>query len=323
MQADSLFRLASMTKPVIAVAILSLFEEGKLLLTEPVSSYLPTFKGQQVAVPNTAPPGWAATELKAGGFHLEPALREITIKDLLTHTSGMGSATVGPGFEETAQVMASMQIGQSLANVIPRMGAVPLSFQPGTAGSTRRISASTRSGTSSSSFRAWASTTTSRNASSSPLGMRDTTFKVPRAELPRLAHVYERTPAGLRAATTGIRFLNMQTNPDNRYFSGGGGLVGTAEDYARFGMMLAGGGQLGDERVLSRRTVSLMGSNHIGGYLAGTIERATCAATALVWACGCWRIRHRQLPWPRQARSAGRGPSAPTAGSTRWNKWSA
>src|SRR5207248_4629685 len=81
METDALFRLASMTKPVIAVAVLSLLEEGKLLLTDPVSNYLPTFKGQQVAVPNAPVPGWPQSELQTGAYHLEPAAREITIKD--------------------------------------------------------------------------------------------------------------------------------------------------------------------------------------------------------------------------------------------------
>ncbi|HET6318466.1 MAG TPA: serine hydrolase domain-containing protein, partial [Chloroflexota bacterium] len=133
MQPDALFRLASMTKPVIAVAILSLLEEGKLLLTQPVSDFLPTFKGQQVAVPNQPVPGWAISELVEGGYHLEPAKREITLKDLLTHTSGLASAIVGPCFEQAAAVTASIQAGLSLADIIPNIGPVPLSFQPGTA----------------------------------------------------------------------------------------------------------------------------------------------------------------------------------------------
>ena len=264
MQTDALFRLASMTKPVIATAILALFEEGKVLLTDPVSNYLPTFKAQQVAVPNVTPQAWAMTDLKAGGFHLEPALREITLKDLLTHTSGMGSATVGPGFEGTAAVMASMQIGATLGEVIPRMGAVPLSFQPGTEWEYSPGFGFDALGHIVELVSGVGIDRFFQERIFEPLGMRDTTFKVPRSELPRLATVYERTASGLQAATTPIRFLNMQTNPDNRYFSGGGGLVGTAEDYVRFGMMLAAGGRLGGERVLSRRAVALMDSNHIG-----------------------------------------------------------
>ncbi|HEY2592490.1 MAG TPA: serine hydrolase domain-containing protein [Chloroflexota bacterium] len=271
MQTDALFRLASMTKPVIAVAILTLVEEGQLLLTNPVSNFLPTFKAQQVAVANAAPPGWAISDLKSGGFHLEPASREITIKDLLTHTSGMGSATAGPGFDGTSAVITSMQIGQSLGDVIPKMGPVPLSFQPG---STWEYSPLFGFDTLAHIVELVSGTGIDRFLDErifQPLGMRDTGFSVPSEKRSRLAVVYNRTPSGLRAEQTPIRLLNLHTIPENRYYSGGGGLAGTAEDYARFGMMLANGGQLDGERVLSRSTVALMAANHIG---AMPVERA-------------------------------------------------
>ena len=264
MQTDAVFRLASMTKPVIAVAVLSLLEEGRLLLTDPVSHFLPTFKAQHVAVANRNPPGWATTDLKAGGYHLEPALREVTIKDLLTHTSGVGSAINGPCFEQTSVVATGLQTGQTLADLIPKMGGVPLSFQPGAAWEyspefgfdTLALIVELASGIPVDRFL--------RERIFKPLDMRDTGFMVPPNDLNRLAVVYERTPSGLHAATTPIRFLNLQTDQTNRYYSGGGGLVGTAYDYARFGMMLANGGKLEGQRVLSRRTVALMASNHIG-----------------------------------------------------------
>lgn len=265
MQPDSVFRLASMTKPIIAAAVLTLAEEGKLLLTDPVSHYLPTFKGQHVAVPNAPLPGWATSELQTGGFHLEPAWREITLKDLLTHTSGMGSATVGPAFEQTAAVMGSLQEGQSLGDVIPRMGAVPLSFQPG---SVWEYSPAFGFDALAHIVELVSGTGIDRFLDErifDPLQMSDTAFVVPGDKLSRLAVVYTRTPGGLRPGESNLRFLNQQTNPRNRYFSGGGGLVGTAEDYCRFGLMLADGGQLDGQRVLSRRAVALMASNHIGG----------------------------------------------------------
>ena len=132
MQRDTLFRLASMTKPVVSVAILMLLEEGKLLLTEPVSKFLPQFRDLQVAVPNQSLLPGVATQLKAGDFHLVPAEREITIRDLLTHTSGLGSATVGPGLASMAAVMQAGLPAGTLAEVVPSMAATPLSFQPGT-----------------------------------------------------------------------------------------------------------------------------------------------------------------------------------------------
>ncbi len=217
-----------------------------------------------MAVANPALPGWATSELQPGAFHLEPANREITIKDLLTHTSGLASATVGPCFEQSTALTASIQTGQSLKDLIPRIGQVPLSFQPGAAWEyspgygfdTLAHIVELVSGTPIDRFL--------QERIFEPLGMPDTGFTVPPSDLQRLAVSYLRTPQGLRAQTTQIRILALQTDPNNRYYSGGGGLVGTADDYARFAMMLANGGQLDSERVLSRRTVALMASNHIG-----------------------------------------------------------
>jgi CubicO group peptidase (beta-lactamase class C family) len=117
MQPDTIFRLASMTKPVVSVGILSLFEAGKLLLTDPVSAFVPVFKDVQVAT-------------SAG---LVPANREITVHDLLTHTSGLGSATSGAAFDAVSALMRERPPGAKLADFVPRMASTPLSFQPGTA----------------------------------------------------------------------------------------------------------------------------------------------------------------------------------------------
>ena len=261
---DTLFRLASMTKPVISVGILMLLEEGRLLLTEPVSDYLPTFRNLKVAVPNPAAPNWATTELPAGEYHLQPAHREITIRDLLTHTSGLGSALTGPGFSEMAAMIQSIQVGESLSDVVPKMASVPLSFQPGSAWEYSpafgfdvlgRI-VEIVSGLELDEFL--------RSRLFGPLQMTDTTFNVPPQRLSELATPYDRGPNGLEEGTpTGI--LGFSTVPDNRYYSGGGGLVGTAKDYVRFALMLAQGGQFAPgDRLLGRKTVELMASNHIG-----------------------------------------------------------
>jgi CubicO group peptidase (beta-lactamase class C family) len=131
MQPDAIFRLASMTKPVVSVAILMLLEEGKLLLTEPVSAFIPSFKNLQVAVPNAPLPVFIPTELATGEYHVVPAEREITLRDLLTHTSGLGSATVGPGGTATQALTAQLQATSTLTDFVPRMAETPLSFQPG------------------------------------------------------------------------------------------------------------------------------------------------------------------------------------------------
>src|SRR5579859_3753204 len=246
MQSDTIFRLASMTKPIVSVATLMLFEAGKLLLTDPVSAFLPMFRDMQVAT--------------AEG--LVPADREITLRDLLTHTSGLGSATAGPGVAAMA-ALPPRQATQTLEEVVPRMAEVPLSFQPGTCWEyspgfgfdTLGRVVEIVSGMQLDRFL--------RQRLFEPLGMSDTAFAQPADKLSRVATVYERSEHGLRPGTP-IAALGLSTDPNNRYFSGGGGLAGTAEDYYRFAVMLANGGQLDGERILSRKTVELMASNHIG-----------------------------------------------------------
>jgi CubicO group peptidase (beta-lactamase class C family) len=263
MQTDTIFRLASMTKPVISVAILMLLEEGKLLLSDPVSAFIPTFKGLQVAVPNAAAPGWLATELPTGGFHLVPANREITLRDLLTHTSGLGSATVGQAATAIAAFIQEAKSAGTLADVVPGMAGVPLSFQPGSAWEYSPAFAFDTLGHVVEIVSGLALNQFLAQRIFEPLGMRDTSFSVPADKLGRLTVAYERSANGLQArAPAGL--LGLSTEPGNRYYSGGGGLTGTAEDYSRFALMLASGGHLDGERLLGRRTVALMGSNQIG-----------------------------------------------------------
>jgi CubicO group peptidase (beta-lactamase class C family) len=263
MQPDAIFRLASMTKPVVSVAVLMLLEEGKLQLTEPVSAFVPSFKNLHVAVPNAALPSFIPTQLAVGDYHLVPAEREITLLDLLTHTSGLGSATIGLAAKATQALMGQLQATNTLADFVPRMAETPLSFQPGSTWEysgvfgfdTLARVVEVVSGTSLSEF--------FRQRIFEPLGMQDTFFRVPSDRLARVPTVYDRTPTGLQSTTpTGV--LALSTDPNSRYECGGGGLAGTAEDYARFALMLASGGRRnGDERLLSRRTVALMASNHI------------------------------------------------------------
>lgn len=251
MTTDTIFRLASMTKPIISVAILMLLEEGKILLSEPVSNFVPAFKTLRVAEP-------AAD----GGYELVPAHREISIRDLLTHTGGFGSATVGPG----AAAHAALQegpAGRTLEELVPRMVEFPLSFQPGTAWEYSPGFAFDTLGRVVEIVSGLRLDQFLKERLFEPLGMRDTSFSQPAEKLSRMATVYERGESRLRPATV-LPALNLSTNADNGYFSGGGGLAGTAEDYSRFELMLVGGGQLDGERVLSRKAVELMASNHVG-----------------------------------------------------------
>jgi len=293
MTRDAIFRIMSMTKPVVGVSVLMLMEEGKVRLNDPVSKFIPQFKEQRVAVPQPAqaPPGppVPGSPPPEPRFYTIPVDREITIRDLLTHTSGLVSGTLSN--REAAKV--GLKKGEALADYIPRLGAIPLEFQPGT-----RWAYSAQAGfdtlariveiVSGQSFDQFA-----RKRIFDPLGMKDTFFYPPESLAPRMVTLYRKTPKGLQ----------KQDNPDfmnGVYFSGGGGLSSTAEDYLQFGQMLANGGQLGGKRLLSPRTVEMMGSIYVLDTLPGrsrgegyglsvrVIDDAAAAGTALSNGCFGW-----------------------------------
>ncbi|MEP7305130.1 MAG: serine hydrolase domain-containing protein [Acidobacteriota bacterium] len=260
MSTDTIFHLASMTKPIAGVAILMLMEEGKLRLTDPVSKYIPELKTLTVAVPMEAGPGQgpAAGRGAEPKFYRVPAAREITIRDLLTHTSGL----VSGGISATEAAKMPRKPTDTLADYIPRLAAVPLAFQPGS-----RWTYSPGAGfdtlgrvvevISGQTFDAFL-----RQRIFDPLGMKDTFFYPPDDRLPRVATIYQRTPEGLTKAP------DQRVTP-NKYFSGGGGLMSTAEDYLQFGQMLVNGGQLNGKRLLSPTTVELMSSIHVKDSFPG------------------------------------------------------
>jgi CubicO group peptidase (beta-lactamase class C family) len=258
----SMFRIASMTKPVVGVAIMMMLEEGKLHLNDPVSRYIPEFRGMKVGVLQPAQP-------TAGGgrgadpplqFYAVPAQREITIKDLLTHVSGLGSGPIGnSGIEKVAR-----KDGEKLSDYIPRLGSTLLEFQPGsrwtyspgagfeTLGRIVEIA----SGMPLDQF--------FRARIFDPLGMKDIGFWPSDAQWKRVATVYGRTSNGLTKTVQANDTLGR-----NVYFRGSGGLFSTAEDYIPLGMMLAGGGELNGKRLLSRKTVEMMSAAHVPDTLPG------------------------------------------------------
>jgi CubicO group peptidase (beta-lactamase class C family) len=255
---DGIFRIMSMTKPIVGVATLMMMEEGKVRLQDPVSKFIPEWKDMTVAMPLPSPAGGrgAAPATPAGGrggaaeprYYTVPIEREIQIRDLLTHTSGVMSGT-NSNFAARAVAAGPKE---TLADYIPRLGKVPVEFQPGTR---------------------WAYSATAgfdilsriveiasgmpidrflKQRLFDPLQMKDTTY-VPPTGNARLVKLYSRTADGLRPQPDPA-FMN------GIYFSGGGGLFSTAEDYAQFAMMLANGGELNGVRILSPRLVELMGS---------------------------------------------------------------
>jgi CubicO group peptidase (beta-lactamase class C family) len=257
---DGIFRIMSMTKPVVGVAILMMMEEGKVRLQDPVSKFIPEWKNMTVAVSQPAPPGARgggaapAPGGRNGGpapeprFYTVPVEREVQVRDLLTHTSGVVSGT-NSNFANRAVAAGPKE---TLADYIPRLGKVPLEFQPG---SRWAYSAAAGFDVLSRIVEVASGMPIDRFLKQrlfDPLEMKDTSYVVPVGN-PRLTTLYTRGPDGLRAGPN-PGFMN------GIYFSGGGGLVSTAPDYAQFALMLVNGGELNGVRILSPRLVELMGS---------------------------------------------------------------
>jgi CubicO group peptidase (beta-lactamase class C family) len=265
MTPGTMFRIASMTKPVVGVAIMMLVEEGRIHLNDPVSRYVPQFRDMKVAVPQPAAAAGAGGRAGGAGntaprFYTVPSQREITVKDLLTHVSGLGSGPMGNSdIEKVAR-----KDGETLADYIPRLGSTSLEFQPGsrwtyspgagfeTLGRVIEIASGSRLDQ------------FFRTRIFDPLGMTDITFWPTEAQWPRVATVYTRGANGLTKSV-----MPNDTMSRNVYFRGSGGLYSTAEDYIPLGMMLANGGELNGKRLLGRKTVEMMTAAHVKDSLPG------------------------------------------------------
>jgi CubicO group peptidase (beta-lactamase class C family) len=259
MGTDAIFRIASQSKAVTSVAIMMLQEEGRLLLSDPVSKYIPAFKDTQVAValPPDAP--------GPARYTLAPATRAITIHDLLTQTAGISYAT-GPakdrwnaaGFTYWFFADRDETIGQA----IDRMGSLPIDAQPGEKyiyGYSTDILGSVVeriSGLSLADF--------FEQRIFTPLGMRDTHFFLPPAKLARFTAVYGIGEDGKLALVESPE-ENAYVRGPRKCYSGGAGLLSTASDYARFLEALRRGGELDGARILSPKSVELMTVDHIKG----------------------------------------------------------
>ena len=270
MSPATMFRVASMTKPVTGIAIMMMVEEGKVRINDPVSRYIPEFRGMKVAVaaggaqggrggaaaPAPAAPGGRGA---APSFYTMPAVREITVKDLLTHVSGLASGAMS---NSTVQSVARKQ-GEKLADYIPRLGTTALEFQPGS-----RWAYSAQAG-----FDTLGRIVEIASGMPldqffqkrifEPLGMKDIAFWPSDAQWPRVASVYSRGANGL------TKSQNPNGMSSNVYFMGSGGLISTAEDYIPFGAMLANSGELNGKRLLSRKTVEMLSAAHVPDTLPG------------------------------------------------------
>jgi CubicO group peptidase (beta-lactamase class C family) len=262
MSKDSLFWIMSMTKPVVGTSVLMLMEEGRLRLTDPVSRFIPEFKGSKVAVIEERPAGAPAPPRGTPPlFYTVPATREITIQDLLTHVSGLNSG--GPASSaEVARV--ALKAGESLADYIPRLATTPLDFQPGTrwqysataAWDTLERVVEVITGQPFDRF--------VRERIFDPLGMKDTAFRPSLEQLARIARQYRGADGALTRVDSKPIWMNNPT-----YLSGGGGLMSSAEDYLQFGQMLANRGELNGKRLLGPKTVELMSSVFVPDTLPG------------------------------------------------------
>ncbi len=256
MQRDNIFRLASMSKPIVGVAIMMLVESGDIRLNDPVARFIPEFAAlDKVAIPRPGGP--------ENAYDTEPAARPITIRDLLTHGSGLLSGGLGA---RAAAQLAPRAPDDTLATYIPKLAAVPLDFQPGTLWRYSGLAgydvlSRVVEVVSGQSFDEYLNDNLLE-----PLGMPDTGFYFDGAQARRVATIYARRPGE-----------SLQPNPNqalNRvYHSGAGGIASTAEDYLQFAQMLLNGGELGGRRILGPRTVELMTANHTGDMVNGQFGR--------------------------------------------------
>jgi CubicO group peptidase (beta-lactamase class C family) len=255
MRTDSIFRIASQTKGVIAVATLMLVEEGKLLLTDPLGKYLPEWMETTVAVPR-----------QGGGYDVVRAKRPITIRDLLLHTSGVG---YGMGVAADAWQKAGIQNyyfsdrDESIRAIVARMAKLPMDAHPGEQwvyGYSFDILGALIEVVSGQPLDRFL-----HEHLFAPLGMNDTSFFLPPDKRNRLTAVYGRDADGrlFRAPPEGPAGQGAFVDGPRRTFSGGAGLLSTAQDYARFLQMLLNGGTFEGKRFLSRKTVELMTTDHL------------------------------------------------------------
>lgn len=298
LEEDAMFRLASMTKPIVGVAVMILAERGLLRLDDPLGEYLPEYRRMRVAVPNEpasadpyrsdpgAPAGTVANEPLS--CRTVPAHREITIRDLLSHCSGLGQGPIG--FNEIGLPLA----GDTLAVHVPKWAHVPLDFQPGTQTGYSPIAAFDLLGRVAEIVSGLPLDRYLRQSVFGPLGMKDTTFAPSEEQWRRVAAIYECTEQGL------VKFADQRIFCRSEYFSGAAGLLGTLEDYTRFAQMLANEGGLDGVRILGSGAVSQMRTAQLADSVPGfprgqtwglsmrVITDGDAAGTALSTGCFGW-----------------------------------
>jgi CubicO group peptidase (beta-lactamase class C family) len=251
---DTIWRIYSMTKPITAVALMTLYEQGYFQLNDPVERFIPQWRDIKVGVRD-----------ESGEKQLVRPARPMQVRDLLMHMSGIGygpgngALDLGPVGEERRA--PAIRLDHDLEAMIDRLATTPLRFHPGThwlyslgidvCGRLVEIMSGQRLDQ------------YMRDAIFGPLGMNDTGFCVPAADADRLAGCYARNTRKELVLVDDPATSSYLTPPS--FLAGGGGLVSTIGDYLRFTGMLSGGGELDGRRILSRKTVELMAANHLPG----------------------------------------------------------
>jgi CubicO group peptidase (beta-lactamase class C family) len=249
MRSDSIFRIYSMTKPIVSVAAMMLVEEGRLQLADPVSQHIPELKGLRVGVE------------KGGALEMVAAAREPSVQDLLRHTSGFTYGVFGKSLVKEQYTKQDVDgTDHDNAQFVKKLSGVPLMYQPGSTweyGRSTDVLGHVVERVSGQSLDRFLEERIFR-----PLGMKDTGFHVPPEKHARLAEPF----------AADARMLEVKQKP--KYLAGGQGLVSTAADYLRFAQMLLNGGELEGVRLLSKKTVDYMTTDHLGtirgpAYLPG------------------------------------------------------
>ena len=259
MPADAIFRIMSQTKAITSVGIMILYEQGKLLLDEPVGDFIPEFKSQVVLDKFNA---------ADSTYSIVPAKRNITIRDLLTHSSGIDYAGIGTKTMTAIYAKAGIPSGlgyfdEDLLTEMKKLGKLPLAFQPG-----EKFQYGLNSDLLGCLIQVISGQTLDeflRKNIFEPLGMKDTYFNVPASKANRLAAVYtENSEHQIISWSHTFRNIDPDYPTMNKhYFSGGAGLSSTAFDYAVFMQMLLNGGIYNGKRILAPRTVEMMTSNQL------------------------------------------------------------
>jgi len=268
---NGIFRIASQTKAITTVAVMMLWEEGKFSLDDPISKFIPSFANEKVL---------ENVNLKDTSYTTVPAKRAVTIRDLLTHTSGIGYPAIGTPEENAIYAKSYLTGGvgvhnQKLSDAMTRLGGLPLFFQPGEKwkyGLNMDILGYL--------VEIWSGMTLEEFFTKrifQPLGMKDTYFNVPAAKGSRLVNFFIGDSSGMikKQAYTFGGFLDMNYPLQKTdYFSGGGGLSSTVYDYAVFLQMLLNGGEYNGARLLARNTIRMMTMNQIGDLSPNIGENA-------------------------------------------------